>query len=87
MDTGDVVLHRPTGEKWVVAFVEGGRLAWCGWPEGTAAVENCELIEAAAPDQRDRLLHDLASMAGYDVRKSYAVRRLDLLTKESKVQD
>ena len=34
IDTGDTVKHGPTGETWVVAYVQGDRLAWCGWPEG-----------------------------------------------------
>jgi hypothetical protein len=36
IDTADHVLHGPSGETWVVAYVEGDRLAWCGWPEGEA---------------------------------------------------
>ncbi len=44
----DVVLHKPTGEKWVVCGVnyEQGRLIPCGYPFPTVAkIEDCELIE------------------------------------------
>ena len=44
----DVVLHRPTGEKWVVCGVnhEAGRLVPCGYPfPSVADIKDCELIE------------------------------------------
>ena len=56
IDTGDTVRHDPTGEKWIVAYVRGDRLAWCGWPEGEAALSDCTLITKATPDERDELL-------------------------------
>lgn len=42
---GDHVDHK-SGEQWVVAYVEGDRLAWCGWPPGTAAVADCVLVKS-----------------------------------------
>lgn len=77
MDTGDVVLHKPTGERWVVAFVNDERLSWCGWPEGTALLSDCELLEPATPETRLALLRALATMNGSDSRKSYAIKRLE----------
>lgn len=44
----DIVLHKPSGEKWVVCGVnrEQGRLIPCGYPFPTVAkIEDCELIE------------------------------------------
>ena len=44
----DVVLHKPTGETWVVCGVdhEKGELIPCGYPFPTLAkIEDCELIE------------------------------------------
>ena len=80
IDTGDSVLHGPTGERWVVAYVDGDRLAWCGWPPGEAALSDCKLIQKASPEYRDKLLHDMAEMRlepeSYDRRKSYAMQRL-----------
>ncbi len=49
IDTGDIVLHGPTEERWVVACVQGDRLSWVGWPEGTALLSDCTLVEKATP--------------------------------------
>ncbi len=81
IDTGDYVKHGPTGESWVVAYVDGDRLAWCGWPPGEARLADCELIQKAVPGERDKLLHRMADMrlddrSGYDRRQAYAKRRL-----------
>ena len=76
MDTGDVVLHKPTGEKWVVAYVKGEHLCCCGWPESLALVSDCELVTTAESESRLELLRQIAAMPGSDSRKSYAVERL-----------
>lgn len=64
IDTGDTVLHGKTGETWVVAYVEGNRLAWCGWPEGTADLADCTLVEKATPEARLTLLRQMADSGG-----------------------
>lgn len=80
IDTGDSVKHGPTGETWTVAYVQGDRLAWCGWPPGEAHLSDCTLVEKAKPEYRDKLLRDMADMrldpSGWDRRKSYAQQRL-----------
>lgn len=76
IDTGDHVRHAPSGEEWVVAYVQGDRLAWCGWPEGEALLADCTLLSKATPEYRQKLLQDMAAMPGDDARKWYAVRRL-----------
>jgi hypothetical protein len=78
IDTGDTVHHAPSGEDWVVAYVRGDRLAWCGWPEGEAKLSDCTLIQKAAPEYRQKLLEDMAAMTGNDARKRYAQRVLDV---------
>lgn len=78
IDTGDTVFHRPTGETWEVACVEDDRLSWCGWPEGSAHLSDCELIEKATPDARMALLHGWAKVGNtHDHRTQYARARLD----------
>ena len=77
IDTADHVLHGPSGENWVVAYVEGDRLAWCGWPEGEAKLADCTLTKKATPEQRDKLLLELADLTN-DRRGRYARQRLDL---------
>ncbi len=78
IDTADVVTHCPSGEEWLVAYVDGDRLAWCGWPAGTAARADCVLTRKATPEQRDELLHHMASMSDDDPRRRYARRALGL---------
>lgn len=75
LDTGDHVHHEPSGEDWVVAYVRGDRLAWCGWPQGEAALSDCTLLKKATPAERDKLLHEMADI-GHDMRASYAKKRL-----------
>lgn len=72
IDTGDVVLHQPTGEEWLVAYVEGDRLAWCGWPSGVAARVDCKLVRKATADERVALLRELAAMSHHDHRRTVA---------------
>lgn len=76
IDTGDTVRHRLTGEEWLVAGVEDGRLMWCGWPEGSVHVTECELVEKAKPGERDKLLHELAAVNRNDRRACFARRAL-----------
>ncbi len=76
IDTGDHVRHAPSGEDWVVAYVQGDRLAWCGWPEGLAALSDCTLIRKASAEERDRLLLEMADSGGSDSRARYARQRL-----------
>lgn len=77
IDTGDYVLHKPSGECWIVACVQGNDLSWCGWPEGMARLIDCELIEKATPEYKEQLLHELANMNYPDHRSRYAKYRLD----------
>lgn len=80
IDTGDVVRHVPTGEKWVVAFVKDGDLSWCGWPEGWAKLSDCILIKKATAEERLKLLKEMANMQGdQDHRARYARAELDLI--------
>ena len=82
IDTADVVLHKPTGERWVVAYVRDDRLAWVGWPEGEAALSDCELVSAASDEQRLKLLQQMAQSRS-DARARYARHRLGIRDGES----
>lgn len=80
IDTGDTVLHGPSGETWTVAYVDGDRLAWCGWPPGEAKLSDCTLKEKASPEYREELLRQLSELqlesGAYDRRKRIAELRL-----------
>lgn len=51
------------------------RIAWCGWPEGEAALADCELITKADAAQRLHILNLMAESAD-GPRKRYADRVL-----------
>lgn len=77
--TGDTVYHRPTGETWLVAYVEddGRYLAPCGWPFCLAPVTDCELREAASDEDSMKLLRELAEMSDQtDMRQRHAAGKL-----------
>lgn len=84
IDTADHVRHLPSGETWVVAYVRGDRLAWCGWPEGEAQLADCVMTKKATRAERIKLLRDLAGGRGLtsgssnDARVAYARARLGL---------
>lgn len=75
---GDHVLHLPTGEMWLVAYVDGDDLAWCGWPDGLARTSDCLLVKACDDAEHIRMLKEVAqSRTGR--RAGYAQRELDKL--------
>lgn len=79
MRAGDTVLHRPSGEKWSVAYVEDDRLAWRGWPLGTALVSDCELIRSCSDEEHAKVLTEMAEMRdSSDPRRSRARHALGL---------
>lgn len=71
IDTGDAILHSPSGETWLVAYCDHGYVCCCGWPESLAKVEDCELKRKATPEQRISLLKQMAE-SNRDSRGSYA---------------
>lgn len=83
IDTADHVLHAPTGETWLVAYVEGDRLAWCGWPPGLAELSDCTLVKKATAEERDKLLHELAKSSD-SFRAAHARRRLEKVAEGEK---
>jgi hypothetical protein len=70
IDTGDVVLHEPSKEKWLVAYCKNGYVGACGWPETQAKEEDCTLIMKNTPQLRLALLHEMAQLQ--DIRGEYA---------------
>lgn len=75
--TGDEVRHAPTGETWTVAYVEGDRLAWCGWPPGEARLADCTLLRSCSEDESRELLVRLAEIREDDKRGIYARNMLE----------
>lgn len=60
MRTGDHVKHGPTGETWVVGYVDGDRMSWLGWPPGEARTEDCTVVKACTDEEHEQVLRQLA---------------------------
>jgi hypothetical protein len=60
MRAGDVVFHRPSGERWLLAWAERGEVSACGWPEPIAKESDCELVKAASDVEHRAMLHTWA---------------------------
>lgn len=69
---GDHVLHRPSGEEWLVAYCEGDDLAWTGWPDGRARTADCDLVRRATDEEH---LAAVAEWFRHDDRPSGDTRR------------
>lgn len=61
---GDLILHRPSGETLMVAYVDGQNLAWCGWPAGEANLSDCEIKKPCTDEEHMKMLLTLASGSG-----------------------
>lgn len=81
IDTADTVLHRPSGERWLVAVArtEQDEIIPCGWPLSFARLSDCDLVRAATDEQREALLNQMADMQdGSDPRCRHARWRLGI---------
>lgn len=69
---GDVVFNPHTGERWVVAYADrrNGRMSWCGWPEGTAAIEDVELVWPCSDEEHRRAVQQWVDSTGRDHRRA-----------------
>ena len=45
---GDKVLHKPSGETWILSRVDNLHVYPAGWPPTAALVKNCEMVEPGA---------------------------------------
>jgi hypothetical protein len=69
-ELGDTVLHKPSGEQWLVAYVRDGRLAACGWPDEIVPASDCALISRMPLGKKLSLLRLMATSTGH--RAEYA---------------
>jgi hypothetical protein len=77
IDTGDTVRHGPSGEEWVVAYVSGDHLVCCGWPQTSALLSDCILLEKATAEERSKRLAEMASISESDSRGDHARRTIE----------
>lgn len=61
---GDIVHHEPTNEDWVVAYVDGERLSWCGYPFGEAMASDCWLKKSCTDVEHRNWLEQIAKSDG-----------------------
>lgn len=66
MKAGDVVFHRPSGERWMLAYCDGDRLSACGWPESIAQAADCDLVTSCSPEKHREMLETWASKQTLD---------------------
>ncbi len=76
MRTGDTVFHKPSGEKWTVAWADDRYLIPCGWPETMVAVYDCKLITSCSDAEYRKLLEQVAS-SGHEMRRSRCFSELE----------
>ena len=57
---GDHVLHRPSGETWMVSRVKPhtGKLAAFGWPPSEALIDDCTRVYACTDAEHERAVSD-----------------------------
>jgi hypothetical protein len=67
---GDIVHHEPTGEDWVVAYVDGEYLGWCGWPAGEAKLSDCWLKKTCTDEEHLHRLQEIAKSDGKRARRA-----------------
>ena len=77
MRTADIVLHKPSGEEWVVAWAdhESGYMAPCGWPTCQALIQDCDLISTATDTECMDLAERLAKSGRTDAHRALALLR------------
>lgn len=63
IDTGDYVRHNDPSRdlELVVACAHDGRLWWIGWPPGDDRLDNYTLVRKATPEEREKLLREMAA--------------------------
>jgi hypothetical protein len=74
---GDVVIHEPTGEEWVLACDEdNGDVYPAGWPTTIARAGQCRIVWPAWDNTRVDMLRSVAA-CGCPVRSARARRDLE----------
>ncbi len=72
---GDTILHRPSGEKWLVAATRRDELVCYGWPESIAKLDDCDLIESCTDEEHIAVLMEV-SRSRTSVRSNWAYHAL-----------
>lgn len=71
---GDHVLHRPSGEQWVVAWAEGDDLAPAGWPNSVARLADCEVTHRCTDEEHRSWVAEWRDLKDGDSRRARVLR-------------
>lgn len=84
MRTGDIVLHRPTGEEWLVAWADprSGYMAPCGWPTCQALIADCDLVERASDEKCSAIVAEVSRSGRSDAHMAEVCRALSQETSD-----
>lgn len=83
---GDHVLHRPSGETWVVAVAvpDRNQLIACGWPLSIERLSDCEVLSECSIKESRELAMELAKPSmGTDLRRTWVQQFYPELFQES----
>lgn len=81
IDSGDVVVHRPTGENWVIGASTGKYVYPQGWPPTRANAADCDLVERASIAWFRETIFEWSEKKSSDERCEINQRRIQLLDK------
>lgn len=72
MRTGDIVFHKPSGERWVVAWADhsSGYMSPCGWPTCQAKISDCELLATVSNAHHRSLVAEVNNSGRTDAHKA-----------------
>ncbi len=56
---GATVLHKPSGETWVVYIMRGNTVIAADYPQRVASVEDCELIQGVSDEDHIAFLYEI----------------------------
>jgi hypothetical protein len=76
LDTGDIIVHRPTKDVYMVACVHYPYLHTAGYPEMRLQVDSCVLKTKATESQRRANLEAMAQSASKGHRATCARERM-----------
>jgi hypothetical protein len=82
---GDRVLHRPSGEGWLVAFADAEHddIAWAGWPDGRARLSDCDVTYRCSDAEHRQAVLMWAKSKGGDNRRAAVMQRYGAAIQES----
>jgi hypothetical protein len=86
MDTGDSVVHKPTGDVYLVACVHAPYLHTAGFPECRLLIADCVVKDTCSDSMRRDIIKRMAGSSGMGHRSVCARERLRSIMDEEECQ-